>query len=34
MRNGLDFANTGQRQMVLALINAAMAQETTDAAHE
>ena len=28
------FANKGQRQMVLALINTALAQETTDAAHE
>ena len=34
MRNALAFANKGQRQMVLALINTAMAQETTDAAHE
>jgi putative transposase len=34
MRNALAFANKGQRQMVLALINTAFAQETTDAAHE
>jgi putative transposase len=34
MRNALAFANKGQRQMVLALINTAFAQETADAAHE
>jgi putative transposase len=34
MRNALAFANKGQRQMVLALINTALAQETTEAAHE
>jgi len=34
MRNALAFANKGQRQMVLALINTAFAQETTEAAHE
>jgi putative transposase len=34
MRNALAFANKGQRQMVLALINTAFAQETAAAAHE
>ena len=34
MRNALAFANKGQRQMVLALINTAFAQETTEAARE
>ena len=34
MRNALAHANKGQRQMVLALINTAFAQETADAAHE
>jgi putative transposase len=34
MRNALAFANKGQRQMVLALINTAFAQETPEAAHE
>ena len=34
MRNALAYANKGQRQMVLALINTALAQETTEAAHE
>jgi len=34
MRNALAFANKGQRQMVLALINTAFAQETKEAAHE
>jgi putative transposase len=34
MRNALAYANKGQRQMVLALINTAFAQETTEAAHE
>jgi putative transposase len=34
MRNALAFANKGQRQMVLALINTALAQETTAGAHE
>jgi putative transposase len=34
MRNALAFANKGQRQMVLALINTAFAQETTAGAHE
>ena len=34
MRNALAFANKGQRQMVLALINTAFAQETSEAAHE
>jgi putative transposase len=34
MRNALAFANKGQRQMVLALINTAFAQETTLGAHE
>ena len=34
MRNALAFANKGQRQMVLALINTAFAQETTDGARE
>jgi len=34
MRNALAFANKGQRQMVLAFINTAFAQETTEAAHE
>ena len=34
MRNALAHANKGQRQMVLALINTAFAQETTEAAHE
>jgi putative transposase len=34
MRNALAFANKGQRQMVLALIDTAFAQETTDAADE
>ena len=34
MRNALAYANKGQRQMVLALINTAFAQETADAAQE
>ncbi len=34
MRNALAYANKGQRQMVLALINTAFAQETTETAHE
>lgn len=34
MRNALAYASKGQRQMVLALINTAFAQETTEAAHE
>jgi putative transposase len=34
MRNALAHASKGQRQMVLALINTAFAQETTEAAHE
>jgi putative transposase len=34
MRNALAFANKGQRQMVLALINTALAQDTTEGAHE
>ena len=34
MRNALAHAGKGQRQMVLALINTAFAQETTEAAHE
>jgi putative transposase len=34
MRNALAFASKGQRQMVLALINTAFAQETTEAARE
>ena len=34
MRNALAFANKGQRQMVLALINTALAQEATAGAHE
>jgi len=34
MRNALAFANKGQRQMVLALINTAFAQETTESARE
>ncbi len=34
MRYALAFANKGQRQMVLALINTAFAQETTETAHE
>ncbi|MBD5635633.1 MAG: IS256 family transposase [Candidatus Eremiobacteraeota bacterium] len=34
MRNALGYANKGQRQMVLALINTAFAQETAEAAHE
>ena len=34
MRNALAYANKGQRQMVLALINTAFAQETPEAARE
>jgi putative transposase len=34
MRNALAFANKGQRQMILALINTALAQETAQGAHE
>jgi putative transposase len=34
MRNALAHASKGQRQMVLALINTAFAQETTEAAHD
>ncbi len=34
MRNALAHANKGQRQMVLALINTAFAQETPEAAHD
>ncbi len=34
MRNALAFANKGQRQMVLALINTAFAQETAEGARE
>jgi putative transposase len=34
VRNALAHASKGQRQMVLALINTAFAQETTEAAHE
>ena len=34
MRNALAYANKNQRQMVLALINTAFAQETPEAAHE
>ena len=34
MRNALAYANKGQRQMVLALINTAFAQETPEAAHD
>jgi putative transposase len=34
MRNALAFANKGQRQMILALINTALAQETPQGAHE
>jgi putative transposase len=34
MRNALAFASKGQRQMVLALINTAFAQETTESARE
>ena len=34
MRNAMAFANKGQRQMVVALINTAFAQETSEAAHE
>jgi putative transposase len=34
MRNALAYANKGQRQMVLALINTAFAQETPAAAHD
>ena len=34
MHNALAFASKGQRQMVLALINTAFAQETTEAARE
>ena len=34
MRNALAYASKGQRQMVLALINTAFAQETAEAAHE
>ena len=34
MRNALAYAGKGQRQMVLALINTAFAQETAEAAHE
>jgi putative transposase len=33
MRNAMAFANKGQRQMVVALINTAFAQETAEAAH-
>ena len=33
MRNALAYANKGQRQMVVALINTAFAQETSEAAH-
>ena len=33
MRNALAYANKGQRQMVVALINTAFAQETREAAH-
>jgi putative transposase len=33
MRNALAFANKGQRQMVLALINTALAEETAEGAH-
>ena len=34
MRNAMAFANKGQRQMVVALINTAFAQENAEAAHE
>jgi transposase-like protein len=34
VRNALAFANKSQRQMVLALINTAFAQETTESARE